>query len=173
MLLIPTYNRSLVVGSNEGLPLSEEKRESMSTLIHIYEISSEGKLIPNWEQKVYGIKELSRIGIKSQFSGLTYKANSWDIQSHLKSGLPFKKKILLTKTPLTLDEQLNWKHFIESTGNGGARGAVYDFETLNFIEHFESVKLCRTKYNIPSTTFRRVRQHRLNYKGYLFSNYEI
>lgn len=170
MLLIPTYNRSLVVGSNDGLPLSEEKRASMSTLIYIYEISSEGKLIPNWEQKVYGIKELSRIGIKSKFSDLTYAANSWDIQAHLKSGLPLKKKFFLTKTPLTLDEQLNWKHLIESTGSGVW---VYDFETLNFIEHFESVKLCRTKYNIPSTTFRRVRQHRLNYKGYLFSNYKM
>jgi hypothetical protein len=75
MLLIPTYNRSLVVGSNEGLPLSQEKRESISTLIYIYEISTEGKLIPNSEQKIYGIKELSRIGIKSKLSNLTTTAN--------------------------------------------------------------------------------------------------
>ena len=62
MLLIPTYNRSLVVGSNDGLQLSEEKRETISTYIFIYEISKEGKLIPNSEQKIYGIKELCRIG---------------------------------------------------------------------------------------------------------------
>lgn len=38
MLLLPTYNRSLVVGSNDGLPMPEAKRESMSTRIYIYEI---------------------------------------------------------------------------------------------------------------------------------------
>ena len=106
MLLIPTYNRSLVVGSNEGLHLSEEKRETISTLIYIYEISEEGKLIPNSEQKIYGIKELCRIGIQSKFSNLTTPANSWDIQAHLKSSLPFKNKFLLTKNPLTLEQQI-------------------------------------------------------------------
>jgi len=38
ILLIPTYYRSLIVGSNEGLPLSEEKRETIFTLIYIYEV---------------------------------------------------------------------------------------------------------------------------------------
>jgi hypothetical protein len=38
MLLIPTYNRSFVIGSNEGLPISEERRQILSTLIYIYEI---------------------------------------------------------------------------------------------------------------------------------------
>jgi len=90
MLLIPTYNRSLVVGSNEGFPLSEEKREAISTLIYLYEVSNEGKLIPNCEQKIYGIKELSRIGIKSELSNLTITVSTWDIQAHLKSGLPLK-----------------------------------------------------------------------------------
>jgi hypothetical protein len=50
---------------------------------------------------------------------------------------------------------------------------VYDFKTLNLIEYFDSVKLCREKYKIPSTTFKRIRKHRLDYKGLLFSNYEI
>ena len=75
MLLIPTYNRSLVVGSNDGLPFSIERRESISTLIYIYEISNEGNLIPTSEHKTYGIKELSRIGIKSKLSNLTTNAN--------------------------------------------------------------------------------------------------
>ena len=35
MLLLPTYNRSLVVGSNDGLPMPEEKRQTLSTLIFI------------------------------------------------------------------------------------------------------------------------------------------
>ena len=77
MLLIPTYNRSLVVGSNEGLPLSEKKREAISTLIYIYEMSDEGKLIPNSEQKIYGIKELGRMGIKSKFSNLTTSSSKY------------------------------------------------------------------------------------------------
>nr|QVG61525.1 hypothetical protein [Rhizoctonia sp.] len=172
MLLIPTYNRSLVVGSNEGLPLSEDRRRALSMLIYVYEISSEGRLIPNSEQEIYGIKNLGRLGIESssQLSNSITTINLWDIQAHLKSGLPFKNQFIFTKTPLTLEEQLNWKLPIDEKGSGVW---VYDFETLNFIEYFESIKLCRDKYNIPSTTFKRVRKHRLNCKGYLFSNYKL
>lgn len=172
MLLIPTYNRSLVVGSNEGLPLPEEKRRALSMLIYVYEISSEGRLVPNSEQKIYGIKNLGRLGIEStsQLSNSITTVNPWDIQAHLKSGLPFKNQFIFTKTPLTLEEQLNWKLSIYEKGSGVW---VYDFETLKFIEYFESIKLCRDKYNIPSTTFKRVRKHRLNCKGYLFSNYKL
>jgi group I intron endonuclease len=176
MLLLPTYNRSLVVGSNEGLPLSEEQRESISTLIYIYEISDDGKLIPNSEQKIYGIKELSRIGIKSKFSDLITAANSpdpfgrGDIQAYLKSGLPFKNKYLLLKNSLTLEQQINWKQSVKIKGSGVW---VYDYITLEFIEHFDTVKACQDKYKIPSTTFKRLRKHRLNYKGYLFSNYKL
>ena len=170
MLLLPTYNRSLVVGSNEGLPMSEDKRESMSTLIYIYEISDEGKLIPNSEQKVFGIKELSRIGIKSQFSDLITAVNLWDIQAHIKSGLPLKNKFLLLKNPLSLKEQITWKLVIKTKGLGVW---VYDFNKRNLIEYFDSVKACREKYNIPLTTFKRLRKHQLNYKGYLFSDFQL
>lgn len=174
MLLMPTYNRSLVVGSNEGLPISEEKRKLLATLIYIYEISKDGDLIPNSEQKIYGIKELNKTGIKSKFSLKTISANSWDIQAHLKSGLPFKNKFFLTKDPLNLDKQLNWKlsnYPIKTKKQSGVW--VYDFNSLNFIEYFDKVKLCREKFKIPSTTFNRLRKHKLNYKGFLFSNYEL
>ena len=50
---------------------------------------------------------------------------------------------------------------------------VYDFNTLNFIEYFETVKACQNKYKLPSTTFKRLRKHQLNYKGYLFSNFKL
>ena len=50
---------------------------------------------------------------------------------------------------------------------------MYDFNNLKLIEYFDSVKLCREKYKKPSTTFKRIRKHQLNYKGSLFSNYEI
>jgi len=172
MLLIPTLNRSLVVGSNEGLPLSEEKRRALSTLIYVYEISSEGRLVPNSEQKIYGVKNLGRLGIRSpsQSSSPIILVNPWDIQAHLKSGLPFKNQFIFTKNSLTLKEQLDWKLPIDEKGSGVW---VYDFETLKFIEYFESIKLCRDKYNIPSTTFKRVRKHRLNCKGYLFSNFKL
>ena len=85
---------------------------------------------------------------------------------------------------MSLQEQLDWKlPIVEKdlgvwvprvvpTYVGTVRGPD-DFETLKFIEYFKSVKLCRDKYNIPSSTFKRVRKHRLNCKGYLFSNYEL
>ena len=194
MLLIPTYNRSLVVGSNDGLPMSNNKRKSLSTIIYIYEISNEGQLIPNSEQKVYGIKELSRTGIKSKFSDDYTEANLWDIQAYISSGLPFKNKFVLTKNPFTFEEQLNWKYLNKSTslhpspkGEGPPFGEgdkneenlklkgvwVYDYNSLNFIEYFNSVKSCQDKYQIPSTTFKRIRKHKLNFKGYLFSNCDL
>jgi len=172
MLLIPTYNRSFVIGSNEGLPISEERRQALSTLFYIYEISKEGLLIPNSEQKIFGIKNLARTGIvsTSQSVNTVTAVNSWDIQAHLKSGMPFKNQFIFTKTPLSLQEQLDWKLPIVEKDLGVW---VYDFETLNFIEYFKIVKLCRDKYNIPSSTFKRVRKHRLSCKGYLFSNYKL
>jgi group I intron endonuclease len=168
MLLVPTYNRSFVIGSNEGLPISEERREALSTLFYIYEISKEGLLIPNSEHKIFGIKNLARTGIVSVNNTVT-AVTSWDIQAHLKSGIPFKNQFIFTKTPLSLQEQLDWKLPIVEKDSGVW---VYDFETLKFIEYFKTVKSCRDKYNIPSSTFKRVRKHRLNCKGYLFSNYE-
>lgn len=172
MLLIPTYNRSFVIGSNEGLPLSEERRQALSTLFYIYEISKEGLLIPNSEQKIFGIKNLARTGIvsSSQSVNTVTAVNSWDIQAHIKSGMPFKNQFIFTKTPLSLQEQLDWKMPIVEKDLGVW---VYDFETLKFIEYFKTVKSCKDKYNIPSSTFKRVRKHRLNCKGYLFSNYEL
>jgi group I intron endonuclease len=183
MLLIPTYNRSLVVGSNDGIPMTEQKRQSLSTLIYTYEISNEGKLILDSEQIIFGLKELSRIGLKSKFSNFSTTANYWDVQAYLKSGLPFKNKFILTKTPLNLESQLSWKqttkndienkkNFQKKKDKRIAGVWVYDFNSLNFIEYLDSVKLCREKYKIPSTTFKRLRTHGLNYNGYLFSNYE-
>ena len=175
MLLLPTYNRSLVVGSNDGFSLSEDKRKTISTLIYIYEISDDGKLIPNSEQKIYGIKELSRIGLKSMISNLTITLNVWDIQAHLKSSLPFKNKFLFLKDPLTSEQKINWKLPIVKKSSGVW---VYDFNSFligefKIIEYFNTVKACQDKYKIPSTTFKRIRKHQLNYKGYLFSNYEL
>ena len=165
-----------------------------STIIYIYEISNEGQLIPNSEQKVYGIKELSRTGIKSKFSDDYTEANLWDIQAYISSGLPFKNKFVLTKNPFTFEEQLNWKYLNKSTslhpspkGEGPPFGEgdkneenlklkgvwVYDYNSLNFIEYFNSVKSCQDKYQIPSTTFKRIRKHKLNFKGYLFSNCDL
>lgn len=184
MLLIPTYNRSFVIGSNEGLPIPEERRQSMSSKFYIYEISKEGTLIPNSEQIIFGIKNLAKTGIVTLAPGSSIEASngasqpvnvvtdvsSWDIQAHLKSGIPFKNQFIFTKTPLTPQEQLNWKL---STVEKESGVWVYDFETLKFIEYFESVRLCRDKYNIPPTTFKRARKHSLNCKGFLFSNNEL
>jgi hypothetical protein len=176
MLLLPTYNRSLVVGSNEGLPMTNEKRMSISTLIYIYELSKEGNLLINSEQKIYGIRELSRTGIHSVISGDIIKANLWDIQSYLKSGLPFKNRFILSRKSLKIEEfkTKNFNNLEESHNTSRNKGVwVYNFNNLNFIEYFDNIKSCREKYKIPTTTFLRIRKHKLNYKGYLFSNYNL
>jgi hypothetical protein len=84
--------------------------------------------------------------------------------------MPLKTKMIFATVPLSAEEQLNWQLPVEVKDSGVW---VYEFETLKFIEYFESVKLCREKYNIPSSTFKRVRKHRLNCKGYLFSSFEL
>lgn len=113
---------------------------------------------------------MARVGIKSVLSGLIASANVWDIQSYLKSGVPFKDKFLLFKSPLTPEQQINWELPVKTKGSGVW---VYNFVIKEFIEYFDSVKACRDKYNIPSTTFKRIRKHALNYKGYLFSDSSI
>ena len=79
-------------------------------------------------------------------------------------------KFLLLKNPLSLKEQITWKLVIKTKGLGVW---VYDFNKRNLIEYFDSVKACREKYNIPLTTFKRLRKHQLNYKGYLFSDFQL
>lgn len=66
MLLYPTYNRSLTVGSNEGAPMTEEQRQYKSTPVYQYELDSNG-IISGSEQTHYGIKELIRTGFSSIF----------------------------------------------------------------------------------------------------------
>lgn len=64
MMLYPTYNRSLKVGSNEGLPMPEAIRQQMSTSIFSYEVV-DGKILPGSEREHFGIKKLARDGISS------------------------------------------------------------------------------------------------------------
>lgn len=45
MLLIPTYNRSLVVGTHDGTPMEEEVRRARSTVIYRYTLK-DGKVVP-------------------------------------------------------------------------------------------------------------------------------
>jgi hypothetical protein len=136
MLLVPTYNRSFVIGSNEGLPISEERRQIISTLIYIYEISADGRLVPNSEQQIFGVKNLARTGIVSsnQYDKTITSVASWDVQAHLKSGMPFKNKFIFSAVPLSAEEQLNWQMPVEVKDSGVW---VYEFETLKFVEYFE------------------------------------
>jgi hypothetical protein len=81
MLLIPTYNRSLVVGSNNGELMLEEKRKLISTPIYRYTVK-DNKIINNSELLIWGIKETSR----------TLKIFIMDLEMHLKSGRLYKNK---------------------------------------------------------------------------------
>lgn len=77
MLLIPTYNRSLVVGSNSRGPIPEDQRQTKSSIVYVYTVRRENdKIIIGSELIIWGIKETARqLGI-----------HPTGVQAHLNSG---------------------------------------------------------------------------------------
>ena len=96
MLLYPTFNRSLLVSSNDGRPMSEEKRLKLNTInkFYLYEIK-DGVILSGSEKLIFGMKELHRTGILSSDHKI-YPIEYNSIKGHLVSGLPWKNKFLLS-----------------------------------------------------------------------------
>lgn len=102
MLLYPTFNLSLMASSNEGAPMLEVVREGLSTKIFIYELVGNSFFGPNI---VFGMKELSRIGVMSLIGILTpIEYNT--LKGYISTGMLWNDKYLFSLTELS-PEQLS------------------------------------------------------------------
>ena len=172
MLLYPTFNRSLLVSSNDGRPMSEEKRLKLNTInkFYLYEIK-DGEILSGSEKLIFGKKELYRTGILSSDQKI-YPIEYNSIKGHLASGLPWKNKFLLSFNKV----QEGYKITDTKIKNCKSRPLgvwVYDYKTHNFISYEPSVKSCIVKYNVSPTHFKRIRKFGLEFKGKLFSNHKL
>jgi len=184
MLLYPTLNRSLLVSSNEGRPMSEEKRLKLSTInkFYLYEIK-DGVILSGSEKLIFGMKELSRTGILSSDQKI-YPIDYNSIKGHLASAyapgvalegqgeLLWKNKFLLSFNKL----QEGYKITDTKINNCKSRSLgvwVYDYKTHKFISYEPSVKSCIVKYSVSPTHFIRIRKFGLEFKGKLFSNHKL
>jgi len=191
MLLYPTLNSSLLVSSNEGRPMTEEKRLKLSTInkFYLYEIK-DGVILSGSEKLIFGMKELSRTGILSSDQKI-YPIEYNSIKGHLASAFVLIFSPIRIKTPGAPQEGLPWKNkFLLSfkklqegykltdnkINNCKSRSSgvwVYDYKTHKFISYEPSVKSCIVKYNVSLTHFRRIRKFGLEFKGKLFSNHKL
>jgi len=165
MLLIPTYNRSLVVGSNSRGPIPEDQRQAKSAIVYVYSVES-NKIIVGSELLIWGIKETARqLGI--------YLA---DLQACLHSGQLYKNKYLFLRSPLTLEQQAKWgpvSIIVPSVKKKTTEVWVYDAKSLEFIEKFSRVIDARDKYNVSKTTMSRCLNHNISYNALLFSRKQL
>ena len=175
MLLNPTLNRSLMVSSNSGNIMSEEDRIEMSTILYQYEIDK-NKIIPQSLKVLYGLKETSRVGIRS-LSGELYPIQYDTLKGHLENRLIWKDKFVFSPEPISDESIISTTLNTPTHKRGGAdktKGIwVYDAITKELISFEPSVKECEIKYNISRTHLKRVRKYNQPYQGKLFSNQKI
>jgi hypothetical protein len=104
MLLKPTLNRSLLVSSHQIGPIDEENRVKISTLFYQTEIYN-GSVVPGSQKTVYGLKELSRVGVVS-VSGIHFPIEYNDLKGHFKNKILWRERFLFTPEPLDHDFKL-------------------------------------------------------------------
>lgn len=170
MLLYPTLNRSLLVSSNEGTPMLEQDRIKLKNLKIFYQYEVEcGKIVPGSEQKIFGLKSLSRLGVVGS-GGKIIPIEYNSVKGHLSSGLLWKNRFLFSNVQLIENEWVQ----IELIKNTVQKGVwVYDFKTRNLLAYEPCIKACFTKYKISSTHFKRIRKFGLEFQGKLFSNKKL
>lgn len=114
MLLYPTYNRSLKVGSNEGLPMTESQRRKISTIVYSYQVF-EGEILPGSEKEHFGIKQLIRDGISSiNEPNVIIPISYFDLSPLLKTGSLYKNRFVFSTERLVEKNLINWKPLASS-----------------------------------------------------------
>lgn len=165
MLLIPTYNRSLVVGSNSRGPIPEDQRQAKSSTVYVYTVEN-NKIIIGSELIIWGLKETTRqLGI--------YLA---DLQAHINSGQLYKNKYLFFKSPLSIELQKTWTPVSITNPSINKKNTevwVYNAKSLEFIEKLDRVIDARNKYNVSKTTMSRCLNHNISFNNLLFSRNKI
>lgn len=159
-----------MASSNEGTPMLEVMREAMSTTIYQYQLVDFKFLGPTI---IFGIKELSRIGVTS-LTGIITPIEYNTLKGYLSTGMLWNKKYMFSPKELTSQELntlllLSQDKQIESVSSKTKGVWVYDSKTMKLITYEPTVKSCLTKYNISSTHFKRIRKFGTSYNGMIFS----
>jgi group I intron endonuclease len=183
MLLYPTYNRSLKVGSNEGTPMLEADRRELSTMLYLYEVV-DGVILPDSVQSHYGKKELARTGFTTM-SGEQFSISNFDLAPIVKSGTLYKGRFFISETLLSAEDISKWsapKADVRVFKEGSKRSSlvfVYNYvdrdhvyTLADFVGSY-SVSDCQLKYGISKTHLQRVRRTGVECKGYRFSNVQL
>lgn len=190
ILLYPTYNKTLKVGSPfTAIPMPESTRKKMSTKIYQYEVDKDGIIIKGSEYIHYGIKELIRNGFTSMYNDLLIPISYFTLGPLIKSKGLYKGKFIFSKIQLEEETQYIWVtpvSHLSSTERLAKKGGkvvgiwvyiyhdpIIRYTKNDFVEFVPSVKECEKKYNISKTNFQKVRKLFLNHKGYLFSNIKL
>ena len=170
MLLYPTLNSSLLVSSNDGRAMAEKDRIKISTInkFYLYEVIN-GVILKGSEKFIYGMKELSRTGIISSDSTV-HPIDYNSVKGHLKSGLLWKDRFLLSYTKIQEGFNIENKNFCNARSSGVW---VYNYKDRKFLVYEPDVKSCLSKYGISPTHFKRVRKFGLEFKNKLFSNKKL
>jgi len=186
MMLYPTLNRSLTVGSNEAQPMSEEERREKSTIVYQYEVDNNG-IISGSEQTHYGIKYLVNNGFFSIFSpSIILSISYFDLNPLLTSGGLYNNRFLFTTTRLTGDVLANWappfSYLVEPSVGESRKGKLSSIYVYTYcgpdhlyteqdlVKVYPSVGACLKEYSIPQTSFLRLRRYRTEWNGLMFSN---
>jgi len=174
MLLYPTLNTSLLVSSNDGSIMPEKNRIKLSTLTKFYQyeaLRADNVIIKGSEKLIYGMKELSRTGVKSS-NNIIYPIDYNSVKGHLSAarGLLWKDIFLFSHYRLPEGSVIN----ITNLNNSSSTGVwIYEYQSREFLSYESSVKSCLSKYGVSSTHFKRIRKFGLEFKGKLFSNKKL
>lgn len=189
MLLYPTYNLTLVVGSVFGKPMSEVNRRAIASTVYQYEVDANG-IISDSEQIHHGIKELVRTGFSSCLnSTVVHSISYFDLRHLLISGSVYMGRYVFTNARLEGDELTRWEPpFAYATGyadrhqvsaiKGRAQSVwVYEYGgpghryTLDdFVEFVPRANEVLERYGLSKSYLQRLRKYGSPSNGFLFSN---
>lgn len=183
MLLLPTYNRTLLVGAPVSAPMTEADRAAMSTPIHSYEVI-DGKICEDSHQIHYGLKQLARTGYTST-QGAHIPISLFLLYELLNSGSLCNNLVLFTKTEITDPSAWTASQIMKAQATAISYDRTnthgvwtytahidpnYVYTKEDLVSYYQRVDLARTAYNIPGTTFQRIRKLLSPHKGLIHSN---
>lgn len=177
MLLKPTFNIILNATPYIGQLFSVSDREKVSVKFFQSEVSEDGYIIPNSQKIIFGIKNLSKIGITS-INNKHFNIEYNTLKGHLETNkiycaTPINYFIFTwNNMPDNFKVLDNCKINVNNNNKTGKiqKVAVYDYNTKQLISIEPNVKACLTKYNISQTHFKRIRKYGYEYNGKLFKN---
>lgn len=186
MLLRPTYNRTLRVGTPITPTLTEEQRIAVSTMLYSYVVMA-GVIVPHSLIIHYGVKELARTGYTFALTGVRISMPLYIIYGMLKTGTLWQG-ILLTKQEIvdtaswTATRLISYQSLpivYDRTNTHGVWTYVahadpnHVYTAADLRSYYSTVSEARDAYGIPGSTFRRVRVLLEAHNGLRHSNAKL